>query len=204
MAPSWTFPVVVLVVSLAGAPEVHAEQPVEDPPEDCPEDACPDPRWQAPRLAGAYDFLPGPYRPFQVVVDPLSWNIGAWNLGPVVAVTAPVSLEEGLVLDAWHLQVGAWWVIDGSKMRWRIGPELGLCLRSFAEHGEGRMRDWLPAVGGRAGVSWLVLERWRIEPGVRLVGEVPPSDIEWGGGVLELPSMRAQFLLGLHVPTPGR
>jgi hypothetical protein len=139
-----------------------------------------------------------------VVVDPISWNLGAWNLGPVVAVSAPTGLGDGLSLDAWHLQLGAWWVVSGSTMRWRLGPELGLCLRSYEQDDETLMRDWLPAVGGRAAVSWLVLERFRIEPGFRVVGEWPASQLEPLGEPLGLPAWHAQFILGIHLPTPGR
>ncbi len=192
------------LVTLHLAPPVQAQDdPLADEP-DCAESACPDPRWEAPRLAGAYDFLPGPHRPFQVVVDPISWNLGAWNLGPVVALSAPVSLQPDLELDAWHLQLGAWWMPSGPKVRWRVGPELGLCLRSFSDEQGELLRDWLPAVGARAGLSLLVLERWRIEAGFRMVGELPPSELIMLDISPDIPTLRAQFLLGFHLPTPGR
>lgn len=196
-------PIATLLLGLGLAGAVRAEDVPADP-SDCPDQACPAPRWEAPRIAGAYDFLPGPARPFQVVVDPISWNLGAWNLGPVLALSAPVSLGEGLDLDAWHLQLGAWWVVSGSTMRWRVGPEVGLCLRSYSVDDDELVRDWLPAVGGRAAVSWLVLERFRIEPGIRVVGEWPASQLEPLGEPLDLPPLHAQFVLGVHLPTPGR
>jgi hypothetical protein len=198
-----TAAITLLLFGLGLAGRARADEPAEPAP-DCPERSCPDPRWEAPRIAGAYDFLPGTARPFQVVVDPISWNLGAWNLGPVVALSAPVSLGEGLELDAWHLQLGAWWVVSGATMRWRVGPELGLCLRRYSLDDDELLRDWLPAVGGRAAVSWLVLERWRIEPGIRLVGEWPASKLEPLGDPLSLPTWHAQFVLGVHLPTPGR
>ncbi len=192
-----------MALGLTAAPALGAE-PMPDAADDCPEQACPDPRWSAPHLAGAYDFLPGEHRPFQVVVDPISWNLGAWKLGPVIAISAPVALQPDLNLDAWHLQLGAWWMPSGPKIRWRVGAEGGLCLRSFGDGEQALMRDWLPALGGRAGLSWLVLERWRIEPGLRLVGELPSSELTLLEGADDIPIWRLQVLLGFHLPTPGR
>lgn len=199
-----SLPHVLLGLVLASPPAVLAQADSLPSDPGCPEQACPDPRWEAPRLAGAYDFLPGPNRPFQVVVEPLSWNLSAWNLGPVVALSAPVQLQTDLELDAWHLQIGAWWMPSGPKVRWRVGPELGLCLRSFGSDQGELMRDWLPALGGRVGFSWLVFERWRLEPGLRVVGELPTSELLMMDQSLDIPSWRLQFLLGIHLPTPGR
>ncbi len=190
------------VLCLAFAGELRADEPTDDPA--CPERSCPDTRWEAPRIAGAYDFLPGPHRPFQVVVDPVSWNTGAWNLGPVIAVTAPVTISDGLTMDAWHLQLGTWFMPSSPKARWRAGPELGLCLRSFSDGEREIARDWLPAFGGRVGLSWLMLERWRLEPGFRVVAELPPTELILVDGIATIPTWRAQFFLGLHLPTPGR
>ncbi len=174
-----------------------------EPPAPCPETRCLDPRWDAPRIAGAYDFLPGEHRPFQVVVDPVSWNLGAWNLGPVVALTAPTFFDDDLRLDAWHLQLGSWWM-PGDTMRWRLGVETGLCLRTFHSDESELQRDWLPALGARAGMSRVIAQRWRVEAGLRLVGELPPTRVRWQGDLLELPTWRAQVLLGIHLPSPGR
>lgn len=193
----------LLAVALAtGLAQAQGLPP--EPAPDCVDQACPAPRWEAPRLAGAYDMLPGEHRPFQVVVDPISWNTGAWNLGPVVAVTAPVVLDDGLELDAWHLQLGTWWMPVAESVRWRVGPEIGLCLRSFAREDQELLRDWLPAVGARVGMSWLLFERWRVEPGLRLVGELPPTELLLLDGMETLPTWRLQVLLGIHLPTPGR
>ncbi len=193
-----------LLALLLTGPALAEPGPVAAGGADCPEQACPDTRWEAPRLAGAYDFLPGPYRPFQLVAEPVSWNQGAWNLGPLVAVSAPVSLEDGLDLDAWHLMAGAWTMPTGPAVRWRLGGELGLCLRSFSLHESELGRDWAPAVALRAGLSWKVLERWRIEPSLRLAGELPPTSLLWRDQTIDLPTVRLQFLLGVHLPSPGR
>lgn len=190
----------LLLLSLAGRPALGQ---VPAPVSDCPEQACPAPRWEAPRIAGAYDLLPGAYRPLQVVVEPVSWNLGGWNLGPVVALSAPVALD-GVTLDAWHLQLGAWWMPAGPTVRWRVGPEAGLCLRSYEADEQALARDWLPALGARVGMSWLVLERWRVEPGLRLVGELPLSELTLLDALEPVPMWHAQVLLGIHLPTPGR
>ncbi len=190
-------------LTLTGPAYAQADPGGTDPG-DCPEQACPDPSWEAPRLSVAYDFLPGPHRPFQVVVEPISWNAGGWNLGPLLALTAPVSLQPGLELDAWQVQLGAWWMPGGPTLRWRVGAELGLGLRSFTDGETEIMRDWLPAVGGRLGASWVVLERWRVEAGLRLVGELPPTQLLLDDELLSVPTWRAQFLLGIHLPSPGR
>ncbi len=176
----------------------------QDPPPPCDEQACPDPRWEAPRILGAYDILPGDLRPFQVLVEPISWNLGAWNFAPQIALSAPIAVTPALELDAWHLQLGAWWMPSGPKVRWRLGPELGLCLRSYTEGEDELLRDWLPAVGLRAGLSRMVFERWHLEAGLRLVGEVPPTDLSLLDPAVELPLWRFQVLLGVHLPSPGR
>ena len=205
MSPAHSLPLIPLLLGLSGV--AWAETPAPSLPDAeapaCPESSCTDPRWDAPRIAGAYDFLPGEHRPFQVVVDPISWNLGAWNIGPVVALTAPSFLDDELQLDAWQLQLGSWWM-PGDTVRWRIGAEVGLCLRTFHQDGSEMLRDWLPAVGGRAGMSRIVFQRWRVEAGLRLVGELPPTDVRWQGELLDLPIWRAQVLLGIHLPSPGR
>ncbi len=139
-----------------------------------------------------------------MLVEPISWNLGALNFAPQIAMSAPVQVTPELELDAWHLQLGAWWMPAGPKVRWRIGTELGLCLRSYAEDDDELLRDWLPAVGLRAGLSRMVFERWHVEAGLRMVGEVPPTDLGLLDPEVDLPLWRFQVLLGVHLPSPGR
>ncbi|MFH1463390.1 MAG: hypothetical protein ABIO70_03290 [Pseudomonadota bacterium] len=159
-------------------------------------------RWQPPRVAGALDILPGEHRPFQLIVDPVSWDHGAWNLGPSLALSTPIVLDDGAHIAGWQLHLGAWWM-PGERVRWRVGTEAGLALRSLYSSDEELARDWTPTLGARAGLAFPVLGSWRLEPGLRLLAELPSATLQNGGRTVDLPLWHLQILLGLHLPSPG-
>jgi len=169
---------------------------------DEPATPCDAARWRPPWVAGAYDILPGAPRPLQVLLDPVSWDLGAWNLGPTAALAAPVPLEKGASVAGWQLGFGAWWV-PGARVRWRAGTEVGLSLRSFYRGGEELLRDWAPILGARVGLAFPLVGRWLLEPGARLAVELPSRDLLVAGQPVELPGVHLQIVLGLHVPAPG-
>jgi hypothetical protein len=160
-------------------------------------------RWRPPWVAGAHDILPGDLRPFQVLIDPVSWDLGAWNLGPSVALSAPLALPKDLSMAEWQAHLGVWWV-PGERVRWRAGTEAGFALRSFYRDDGELERDWSPTLGARVGIAFPVAGQWRLEPGARFVAELPTRDLVVAGQTVDLPVVHLQIVVGLHLPAPGR